>query len=76
MGFNSGFKGLNKCVIEKLCVKLVTYQNYTKMHGPKNIKEKATFFILRIFRYSIKMAVVRTFEIGMLRDVVYQHFIQ
>jgi len=22
---------------KKLCVKLVTYQNYTKMHGPKNI---------------------------------------
>jgi hypothetical protein len=23
---------------KKLCVKLVTYQNYTKMHGQKNIK--------------------------------------
>jgi len=23
---------------KKLCVKLVTYQNYTKMHDPKNIK--------------------------------------
>jgi len=22
----------------KLCVKLVTYQNYTKMHGQKNIE--------------------------------------
>jgi len=26
----------NKHIIEKLCVKLVTYQNYTKMHGQKN----------------------------------------
>jgi hypothetical protein len=27
------------CVSQKkLCVKLVTYQNYTKMHGPQNIK--------------------------------------
>jgi len=24
---------------KKLCVKLVTYQNYTKMHGPKNNKK-------------------------------------
>jgi hypothetical protein len=23
---------------KKLCVKLVTYQNYRKMHGQKNIK--------------------------------------
>jgi len=30
----------------KLCVKLVTYQNYTKMHGPKNIlKKKLRMFV-------------------------------
>jgi len=29
--------------MEKLCVKLVTYQNYTKMHGPKNIKVVTEF---------------------------------
>jgi len=25
--------------LPELCVKLVTYQNYTKMHGQKNIKK-------------------------------------
>jgi hypothetical protein len=29
---------LNKYIIENLCVNLVIYQNYTKMHGQKNIK--------------------------------------
>jgi len=32
---------INKCDIEKLCVKLVTYQNYTKMYGSKNIRHRA-----------------------------------
>ena len=32
---------------KKLCVKLVTYQNYTKMHGPKNIK-KDNFIITQM----------------------------
>ena len=27
----------NKHIIKKLYVKLVSYQNYTKMRGPKNI---------------------------------------
>jgi len=27
----------NKYIMKKFCVKFVTYQNYTKMHGPKNI---------------------------------------
>jgi len=43
-GFGRGFGPLvrqttltnNEC--KKLCVKLVTYQNYTKTHGQKNIK--------------------------------------
>jgi hypothetical protein len=30
-----------------MCVKLVTYQNYTKMHGPKNIKYNAHSFQTR-----------------------------
>jgi len=31
----------NKYIIKKLCLKLVTHQNYTKMHSPKNIKKKS-----------------------------------
>jgi hypothetical protein len=29
----------------KICVKLFTYQNYTKMHGPKNIKKYSYMFV-------------------------------
>jgi hypothetical protein len=31
--------------MENLCVKLVIYQNYTKMHGPKN-KNKKIYIVL------------------------------
>jgi hypothetical protein len=34
-------------IIEKIGVKLVTYQNYTKMYCPKNIK-RVEIFLLRL----------------------------
>jgi len=37
-GIRYNKEDLNKCIIEKLCVSLFNYQNYTKMHGTKNVK--------------------------------------
>jgi hypothetical protein len=39
-------------------------------------ENKKVPFTFRILLYSIQMAEFRTFEVGMLRDFVYQHFIK
>ena len=52
-------RGFNKRIMEKkLCFKLVTYQNYTKVHGLHNIKFQNVF---RTFAWKGKIVGHKTF---------------